>query len=195
MNTTGRRRTPAKLAVAARRGALTEPRDGDAPLLADPESEGCADGDRKHRRKMADHRDQAQLGVGHVNVSVAAPRRPILPAHVLREDPPRLDAARDVHAHVAMQRRADVLCAQCGPDANGGRFVPTSRVERPGDLPLLVEDVPAFLDPARQQHLAVDTEQVLAVETRFADLAEGADGLCFAGDRHRAETLTIAVEG
>ena len=30
-------------------------------------------------------------------------------AHVLREDPPRLDAARDVDAHVAVERRADVV--------------------------------------------------------------------------------------
>ena len=30
-------------------------------------------------------------------------------AHVLGEDPPRLGAARDVDAHVALDRRADVV--------------------------------------------------------------------------------------
>jgi hypothetical protein len=36
-------------------------------------------------------------------------RRAVAAAHVLREDPPRLDAAHDVDAHVAVQRRADVV--------------------------------------------------------------------------------------
>ena len=31
--------------------------------------------------------------------------RPVLAPHVLGEDPPGLDAARDVHAHVAVERR------------------------------------------------------------------------------------------
>ena len=36
--------------VAARRGALAEPADRDAALLADPEGERAADRDRQHRR-------------------------------------------------------------------------------------------------------------------------------------------------
>ena len=58
--------------VAARGGALAEPADRDALLLADPEGERAADGDRQHRRQVADHREQAEVRVGHVDVAVPA---------------------------------------------------------------------------------------------------------------------------
>ena len=127
--------------VAACGGALAEPADRDAPLLADPEGERRADGHRQHRRQVADHRDHAEPRVRHVDVAVPASRGPVLPTHVLREDPPRLDAARDVDAHVAMERRADVVRAHRRGDADGRALVPAARVERARDLPLLVEDV------------------------------------------------------
>ena len=105
-------------------------------------------------------------------------------AHVLGEDPPRLDAARDVHAHVAVERRADVVGAHRRRDADGGGLVAAARVERAGDLALPVEDVPALLDPARDQHVAVDAEQVLAVEAGLLDLLQRADRLGSRRDRH-----------
>jgi hypothetical protein len=176
--------------VTAGRRAFAVPRDRDALLVADPEGERRADGHREHGGKVADHGDQAQLGIGHVDVSISAPRRPVLAAHVLREDPPGLDPASDVDAHVAVERCAHILRAHGRRDADRGRFVAAPGVERARDLPLLVEDVPALLDPARDQHGAVDPEQVLAVETCFADLAQRADRLGFADDRHRARTLT-----
>ena len=73
-------------------------------------------------------------------------RRPVDAAHVLGEDPPGLDAARDVDAHVAVERRADVVGAHRGRDADGGGLVAAAGVEATRDLPLLVEDVPALLD-------------------------------------------------
>ena len=82
-------------------------------------------------------------------------RRPVDPAHVLREDAPGLDAARDVDAHVALERRADVVRAHRGRDADRRALVASARVERPRDLPLLVEDVAALLDPAGDEHVAV----------------------------------------
>ena len=163
--------------VAAGRGAFAEPADRDAVLLADPEGERAADRDRQHRRQVADHRQQAEVRVGHVHVAVPALGRAVGAAHVLREDPPGLDAARDVDAHVAVERRADVLRAHRGGDADRGGLVPAARVERAGDLALLVEDVAALLDPARDQHVAVDGEQVLAVEACLADFLQRADGL------------------
>ena len=93
-------------------------------------------------------------------------RRAVDAAHVLREHAPRLDAARDVDAHVAVERRPDVVRAHGGRDADGRGLVPAARVEASGDLPLLVEDVAALLDRAREQHVAVDAEEVLAVEAR-----------------------------
>ena len=174
------------MAVAARRGALTEPADRDTLFFADAEGERRAHGDRKHRRQVRDHRNQAELRVGHVHVAVASLRRPVRLAHVLREDPPRLDAARNVHAHVAVEGRADVVGSHRGGDADGGGFVPSPRVERPGNLPLPVEDVAALLDPARHDHVAVDLEQVFAVESRFAHLLQGADWLRSLGDCHEA---------
>ena len=94
-------------------------------------------------------------------------RRPVDAAHVLREDPPRLDAAGDVDAHVAVERRAHVVGPHRGRDADRRGLVPAARVEAAGDLPLAVEDVAALLDPAREEHVAVDAEQVLAVEARL----------------------------
>ena len=126
----------------------------------------------QHRRQVADHRDQPEVLVGHVDVAVAAARRAVGAAHVLREDPPRLDAARDVDAHVAVERRADVVRPHRRRDADGGGLVAAARVERAGDLALLVERVAALLDRARDEHVAVRAEQVLAVETGFPDLAE-----------------------
>jgi hypothetical protein len=85
-----------------------------------------------------------------------------------------------VDSHVAVERRADVVRAHRGADADGCGLVPASRVERPGDLPLLVEDVPPLLDPAGDEHLAVDREQVLAVEACLLHLLERAQRLGFA---------------
>jgi hypothetical protein len=183
------------VSVAARGRALAEPGDRDALLLADSESERAADRNRQHRRQVADHREQAEVRVRHVHVAVPPARRPVLASHVLGEDPPRLDAARDVDPHVAVQRRADVVPAHRGRDSDRRRLVPAAGVERAGDLALLVEDVAALLDAARDQHVAVDRQQVLAVETCFADLVQGADRLGFARDRHARRTLTTRVAG
>ena len=132
--------------VAARGRALAEPAERDALLLADAEGERAADRDRQHRRQVADHRDQAEAVVGHVDVAVLALRRAVHAAHVLGEDPPGLDAAHDVDAHVAVQRRADVVGPHRRRDAHRGGLVPAPGVEAAGDLPLLVEDVAALLD-------------------------------------------------
>jgi hypothetical protein len=144
--------------VAARRGALAEPADRDPVLLADPERERAAHRDRQHRRQVADHRQQAEVRIGHVHVSVLALGRAVGAAHVLREDPPGLDAARHVDAHVAVERCADVLRAHRRGDPDRSGLVAAARVERAGDLALLIEDVAALLDPARDQHVAVDGE-------------------------------------
>jgi hypothetical protein len=106
-------------------------------------------------------------------------------AHVLGEDAPGLDTARDVDAHVTVERRADVVRAHRGGDADRGGLVAAARVERAGDLALLVEGVAALLDRARDEHVAVRAEKILAVETRLADLAERVDRLGFARNRHR----------
>ena len=98
--------------VAARGRALAEPADCDPPLLSDPECERAADRDRQHGRQVAHHREQAEVGVGHVDVAVLALCRPVRAAHVLREDPPGLDPARDMDAHVAVERSADVVRAE-----------------------------------------------------------------------------------
>src|SRR5205814_698765 len=95
-----------------------------------------------------------------------------------------LDAAGDVDAHVAVERRADVVRPHRGRDAHRRGLVPASGVERAGDLALPVEDVAALLDPARDQHVAVDAEEVLAVEARLLDLRDRADGLGLSRYRH-----------
>ncbi len=69
--------------------------------------------------------------------------------------------------------------AHRGRDADGRGLVPAAGVEGARDLPLLVEDVAALLDPARDQHVAVDAEEVLAVEACLLHLLERAHGLGF----------------
>ena len=107
--------------------------------------------------------------------------RPMYWAKIRQGSTPR----DDVDAHVAVERRADVLRAHRGGDADRGGLVPAAGVERAGDLALLVEDVAALLDPARDQHVAVDAEQVLAVEACLADFLQRADRLGSSRDRHR----------
>ena len=107
-----------------------------------------------------------------MDVAVAAVRGPVGAAHVLGEDSPRLDAPRHMDTHVPVERRADVVGSQRGRNADGGSLVAATRVERAGDLPLAVEDVTALLDPARQDHIAVDLQQVLAVEAGVSNFPQ-----------------------
>ena len=127
---------------------------------------------------MADHRMEPEPGIADVDVAVAPVGGAVGASHVLREDAPRLDAAGDVDAHVALQRAADVVRAHRAPDSDGRRLVAAARVERAGDLALLVEDVPTLLDPARGQHAAIHAEQVLAVEAYLVHFLKRADRLC-----------------
>ena len=129
--------------------------------------------------------------VAEVDVPVLALGRPVGAAHVLGEDPPRLDPAHDLDAEVAVQRRGDVVRCHRGRDADGGALVPAPGVERAGDLALLVEDVAALLDPARDQHVLVDREEVIAVEARLSHLRQRPRGARFARDCHEAELYRV----
>src|SRR5207249_2502467 len=85
-----------------------------------------------------------------------------------------------------------VLCAHRGCDADRRGLVTAASVERSWDLALTVEDVPALLDAARHEHVAVDAEEILAVEARVSDLAQRGDRFCFSRNRHGcSRTLTI----
>ena len=133
--------------VAARGSALAAPGDRHAALLPDPERESHPDRDREHGGQVADHRMEPEPGIADVDVAVAPLGGAVGASHVLREDAPRLDAAGDVDAHVALQRAADVVRPHRAADSDGGSLVAAARVERAGNLALLVEDVPALLDP------------------------------------------------
>src|SRR4029078_6427622 len=63
-------------------------------------------------------------------------------------------------------------------------LVAAAGVEAAGDLALAVEDVPALLDPARDQHVAVDLEQILAVEVSLLDILGRLDRRGFSGYCH-----------
>jgi hypothetical protein len=47
--------------------------------------------------------------------------------------------------------------------------------------------VAPLLDPAGDQHVAVDAEEILAIETRVFDLLQRPDRLGFTGDSHPGE--------
>src|SRR4029079_16633022 len=66
-------------------------------------------------------------------------------------------------------------------------------VEASGDLPLLVEDVAALLDPAGKDHVTVDAEEVLAVEARLLALRQRADWLCFPGNGHAGSNCSRSL--
>ena len=176
--------------IAAGHRAVAAPADRDARLAADLERERAADGDGHERRQVAHHRDQAEPDVGHVDVAVLPHREPVAAAHVLGEDPPRLRAARDVDAHVALDRRAHVVGPHRGRDADRRALVAASGVEAARDLPLAVEDVAALLDPAGHEHVAVDLEEILPVEVRILDVRSRGNRRGFAGDRHPSQQCT-----
>ena len=115
-------------------------------------------------------------------------------AHVLREDPPGLDPRV---TWTPMSRRSGVPTSS--PIAAAMLDWRTSRCcgpcRRSWESSLLAEDVPALLDPAGEQHVAVDPKQNRHGRDRLADLVQGGDGPGFPGDRHRAETPTIEVHG
>ena len=176
MKTTGRRRTPARFIAS-----WQSPR-AEAPSPNQPTATRLSS-----RMRKASAQPTATGSIAGRWLTIAIRPRfasamwtlPSLPPvgppgapHVLREDPPGLDAARDVHAHVAVQRRADVLRSHRRCHADRGGLVPAAGVERARDLPLLVEDVAALLDAARHEHVAVDAEEILAVEACLADLGE-----------------------
>ena len=160
MKTTGSRRTPAKFiaSCASPRAEAPSPNQPTATRFssrirkasAQPTATGSIAG-RWLTIAISPSRESAMWTLPSRPL-----RRPVGAAHVVGEDPPRLDAAGDVHAHVAVERRADVVGAHRGRDPDGRGLVPAARVERAGDLALAVEDVPALLDAARDQHVAVD---------------------------------------
>ena len=152
------------VAVAPRRRSFAEPAERHALLSANPECERAADDDGEHRREMADDRHLAEIEVGEVDIPIASPGRPVDPPQVIREDAPGLRAAGDVDAEIPVQRRTHVLGRHRRRHPDRRRLVPPAGVERPGDLPLLVQDVAHLLEAARRQHRAVERDQRAAVE-------------------------------
>src|SRR4029078_680128 len=74
---------------------------------------------------------------------------------------------------------ADVVRAHRRRDPYRRGLVASPGVERAGDLALLVEDVAALLEDPRDEHVAVDPEEVLAVQPCVLHLLERAHGLGF----------------
>ena len=95
--------------VTARGRAVAEPGDRAARLAAQLERHRHAGRDQHHVGEHRDHPDAALRAVAEVHVAVAAAGDAVLAAHVLGEDPPRLDAADDVRGEVAMQDAQPVL--------------------------------------------------------------------------------------
>ena len=188
-NTTGSWRTPAKFIASwvSLRADAPSPNQPTATRgsSADAEGERAADDDRKHRRQVADDRDLPAVEVAEVDVPVPTAGGPVDAAEVVGEDPPRLGAAVDVDADVAVQRRADVLGRHRGGHADRGGLVAAPGVERAGDLPLLVERVPGLLQSPRDEHGAVETNQRVAREAEVVHRATLAHRLGACSTRSR----------
>jgi hypothetical protein len=177
--------------VAAGRGAVAVPANRDAALVANPEGEGQPHRHRHHRRQVADHGDQVLLDQRHVDVSVAPARGPVLPGHVLRQDAPGLDTARDVHAHVTVQRSAGILGAHRRRHPDRGRLVAPPGIEGAGNLALLVEDVAALFDPARYQHVAIHSEEICPIQPELFGVERRAERLGIPGYRHLSSVVHV----
>ena len=159
-NTIGSRRTPAMFIAswASPRAAAPSPNQPTATRcssrIRNASAQPTATG--KYRREVADHRDHPDSLSRRYGCCRPCRGGAVCTAHVVERSAPGLEAAHDVHAQVAVERGADIvgLHRRCDPDRRG--FVAASRVEPAGDLALLVEDVPALLEPPGDQHVAVD---------------------------------------
>src|ERR1700721_756583 len=100
MKTTGSRRTPAKFipSCVSPRAEAPSPNHVTATRFS-------------WRMRNASAQPPATGSIAGRWETIAAARRAVGAAHVVGEDPPRLDAARDVDAHVAMERRAHVVAS------------------------------------------------------------------------------------
>ena len=196
--TTGSRRTPAKFMDSCAVPWADEPspsqpsatrgsprtRNASAAPTATGRIEGRCDGPAK-MPMPGRHVLRAQ-------VRVAAVRRPADAAHVLAEHAPGLDAAVEVQAEVAMQRRRHVLGRHGRRDADGGRLVPLAGVERARQLALLVEHVPALVEPPREHQRVQDAHQRVAIEPERSSILQPAAGLRSPNARNR-HAASVAI--
>ena len=184
---------------AVGRRAVAEPAERNARLAADAERERGADGDRQDRGQVRRPREDADPGrhVLRAQVGVAAVRRPSDAAHVLAEHAPGLDAAVEVQAEVAVQRRRHVLGSHGRRDADGSRLVPLAGVERAGQLALLVEHVPSLVQPPREHQRVQDAHERIAIEPERSSLLQPTAGRCSpnARNRHPASVAIRAEPG
>ena len=117
---------------------------------------------------------------------------PPIAAHVLAEHAPRLDAAVEVQAEIAVQRRGEVVRRHRGGDADRRGLVPLAGVERARQLALLEEHVPALVEPPREQQRVQDPHERLAVEAELRGLVQSTARLsgAHARNRHAASVAT-----
>src|ERR1700687_1338916 len=101
------------------------------------------------------------LEIAAVQERVLAARESRLLAHQLRHQAPRIDAAHDERAHVAMQRRDEIAVVQRRADSGDDRFLPGAGVNAAEDLVLAMQPRDAFLERANQLHPVVELKFVL----------------------------------
>jgi hypothetical protein len=190
MNTTGRRRTPARFiaSCASPRADAPSPNQPRATRFSsrirNASAQPTATGSIAGRWLTIASIPRAR--VGHVHVAVAALRRPVRAAHVLREDLPGLDTAGHVHAHVAEAAACPIVVwPHRRGDADGRRHRCRGRCRtspRGESCPACRGCCRAPRFPRVNQHVRYFAEQVFAVEARFSDLRAGSsDGLGLRG--------------
>ena len=109
---------------------------------------------------------QPRRGVAEVDVAVAPAGDAARAAHVLGEDPRRLDAAHEVRAEVAVEDAEAVLRRHRERRADRHGLLPEAVVEGAGHAALAVERQRARLDGAHQQHVAQQRDAVGRGEVR-----------------------------
>src|SRR5947209_115505 len=166
--------------IAAAGGAVAEVGKADALPSLVSHGQRRTRGHRHRGRQRADDRYQPQFQIAHVHVAFAPARRPVRPAHVLREDLPRRYAANQHDRHVAMAGKQHVLGLRQQRRSHRDGLLPAPHVHAAYDLALPVQlALDAVFNLTHLQHVI----QALARQIGFfarARIRVRSNGLCYA---------------
>src|ERR1043165_6719382 len=148
--------------------AITDVSNGDEVLLLKTSAEQNARHHRNHVAEMRDWTNEALRQIAKVNIEISAARWSPRLGHVLRKDLTWLDALDEHRAEIANQRRDEVLRFERVGGADRGRFLAQRTKYAADDLRLPVKIDQPFFDESREFQVAINFEQLIGLERRFA---------------------------
>ena len=199
MNTTGSRRTPAKLSASCQSERLVEPSPDQpsatraSPRMRKASAQPVATGTIAGRCETIAIRPRRSSAMWTLpsRPAVGPSTRPMYWAKIRHGSVPRATCtpmSRCVGAPMSSMPIAK-------PTPTAARLVAAPGVEGAGDLPLAEQHVPALLDSPGHEHEPIQLDEVDAVEATPARFSERADGCGFPGNRHSGCSLARYVWG